>query len=294
MPENLIERYNHLHHKNHSEGEKGFVDFLYEKSDFTPPEVDLDKQWAAFNRNLNQTRKSSNTWMKVAASLVILVGVCVATWNYLAPDELTIATTDKKMNVTFPDGSKGILNTNSSFSFLEKFGDERNVAFTGEAFFDITKSKKPFIINTGDIEVRVLGTAFNLSTNGPDVELYVERGLVAFEKEGEQTHVEAGWKATFNKSTSEIAIDKTPSLNSSSWSTGLLEFDNTLMSEVINDLESYYDVHFELVSSDIESCTLTATFDNEPVEEVLKTIESVLSIQSELSNDQVLLSGTGC
>ncbi len=295
MPKELIERYNHLNYNDQPEGADGFVDFLYENSNIQAPEVDVDRAWSSFEKQLvAPTKTKSYTWLKVAASVVVLVGVAFYLWTSSAPEELNIATIDEKMNVTFPDGSTGILNKNSSFTFLEKFGDERYVTFTGEAYFDIKKSSKPFVINAGNVEVRVLGTAFNLVKSDSEVELYVERGLVAFEKDGESTKVKAGLKAVFDKSTGEVSIIENPSVNITSWNTGILEFNDTPMTQVAEDLQEFYNTEVAFDNTRIGNCHLTITFEKTPLSQVARDLESVLGVSVDVQENRIVISGEGC
>lgn len=295
MPKEL-ERYNHLRYENGSLNEKEFVDFLYENSDVSAPDVSVDDAWDSLQQKIEAGRNSkSNSWLKIAASITVLLGISIFIWSLsTAPDQMDIASNDAKMNVTFPDGSKGVLNTHSTFSFLEKFGNERLVSFTGEAYFDIVKSEKPFIIQMGDVQVRVLGTAFNLVTSENEVELIVERGLVAFDKDGEQTKVGAGLKAIFNKSDNSVSITENPSANVASWIDGKLNFDDTPLADAIIDLETHYDVSIDVDNAKINNCKITVTFDKRSLDEVMETLESMLEIQVEDQNGTIVISGQGC
>lgn len=292
---NELERYNHLRYESNSSDEKGFVDFLYENTELSAPDVNVDTAWDSLQRKIDAGKSKSNSWLRIAASVTVLIGISIFIWSLsTTPDQVNITSLDEKINVTFPDGSNGVLNTNSSFSFLEKFGDERFVSFEGEAYFDIKKSQKPFIIETGDVRVQVLGTAFNLVTSDENVELIVERGLVAFVKDGEQTKVAAGLKAVFTKADNSISITDNPSSNIATWIDGKLEFDDTSFENVIQDLESHFEVSFEIENENINSCKVTATFSKNSLQEVIETLESMLGIQMEETEGKIIISGQGC
>ncbi len=294
MP-NELERYNHLRYQDSSSEKDGFIDFLYENTESVAPEVNVDEAWLSLQNKIEAGKTKSNSWLRIAASITILVGLSIFVWKLATtPDQVNIASLDEKINVTFPDGSNGVLNTNSSFSFLEKFGDERLVSFEGEAYFDIKKSDKPFIIEMGEVQVRVLGTAFNLVTSNKDVELIVERGLVAFEKNGEQTKVAAGLKAVFLKSDNSVVITENPSTNVATWIDGLLEFNDTPFANVILDLESHFDVSFDVENENINSCKITVTFNKSSLSEVMETLESMLGVEMEEKEGKIVISGQGC
>ncbi|WP_436515510.1 FecR family protein [Ekhidna sp. To15] len=287
--------YNHLNYQEQpSEKEDGFVEFLLQHSETDAPEVDENLAWERLNQKIHNPNKGF-VWMKVAAAVAILAILTISVFLYNpTSSQLHVASADQKVSVTFPDGSVGILNANSSFTYPEEFGDERNVSFQGEAYFDIQKSNKPFIIDVNGVDVKVLGTAFNLITTGEEVKLYVDRGLVAFEKEGQQTQVPAGNEAIFNRKTASVSFSEIPSENIMSWRNGVFNFDKTPLSQALKELGEYYNVEFELSNTKLQNCRLSVSFNNEPLSKVLKTISTALSLKTSRKNDTVKISGQGC
>lgn len=292
---NDLKVYNHLKYQDQSDAQDdGFVKFLLQESEPLAPEIDEQKAWATLNKKINQPISSFN-WMKVAAAVAILATLSISLFLYNPTiNQVSVFSTEKKINVTFPDGSTGILNKNSSFEYPEKFGDERNVSLTGEAYFDIKKSHKPFIIDVNGVDVKVLGTAFNLVTTNDEVRLYVDRGLVAFEKAGKQTKVSKGNEAIFNRKDASIKIMPTPSANIMSWRNGVFNFNETPLNDALNALSKYYEVKFELANNQLQACKISATFNQQSLNEVLRTIGTVLDVKTSQKNDIVKISGKGC
>jgi ferric-dicitrate binding protein FerR (iron transport regulator) len=292
---NDLKAYNHLNYKDQpSEKEDGFVEFLFQHSEMSAPEINEDKAWNSLNQKIHNPNRAF-AWMKIAAAIAILAMLSVSVYLYNpTPSEIHVASNTEKVSVTFPDGSIGILNANSSFTYIEEFGNERNVSFSGEAYFDIVKSEKPFIIDVNGVDVTVLGTAFNLITTEEEVKLFVDRGLVAFEKDGNQTKVPAGKEAIFNRKDATVALFDTPSSNIMSWRNGVFNFDQTPLSEALEELAEYYDVKFELSNEKLQECRISATFKNQSLNEVLKTIGTVLNVKTTLKNNSVKISGRGC
>jgi ferric-dicitrate binding protein FerR (iron transport regulator) len=294
MPKEL-ERYNHLRYENKPSDGKEFVDFLYDNTEISASEVNVDDAWESLRNKIEGKKSKSTPWLRIAASITVLIGISYFLWTLsTTPDQVNIASLDEKINVTFPDGSNGVLNKNSSFSFLEKFGDERIVTFEGEAYFDIKKSQKPFIIEMGEVKVQVLGTAFNLQTSEEKIELIVERGLVAFNKDGEQTKVAAGLKAVYSKSDNTVAFSENSISNVASWIDSKLEFDDPF-TVVVQDLSEHFDVSFDVLNENINSCNVTASFDHNTLPEILETLESMLGIQLNVTDEGIIqVSGEGC
>lgn len=292
---NDLERYNHLNYKSGSDVESDkFIDFLMENSTIEAPEIDENIAWNKLKGQIESPKKSYG-WLRIAASIAIIFSVSLTVFLLNAgPEEVFVATLDQKQTVTFPDGSQGVLNENSSFTYLDKFGEERRVSFEGEAYFDIKKSQKPFIIDMNGVDVKVLGTAFNLVTSDENVSLYVDRGLVAFSKDGVDTKVKAGLEAVFNKKTNEVIIKETPSNNIMSWRNGYFKFDKTPLNEVLNDLSDYYNVEFKLANNDLNSCRISVIIDKKPLTGALDLIESVLNVKTSVKDKTVKISGKGC
>lgn len=290
-----LEIYNHLNNQEQpSDSDDGFVEFLFQHTEMDAPEIDENMAWDKLNQKIHAP-KQGFAWMKIAASVAILAMVAISVYLFNpTPEEVFVASADQKVNVTFPDGSIGILNANSSFTYPSEFGDERNVSFTGEAYFDIQKSDKPFIIDVNGVDVKVLGTAFNLITTENEVKLYVDRGLVAFEKEGKQTQVSAGNEAIFNRESASVTFSEIPSENIMSWRNGVFNFNKTPLNEALQELGEYYNVEFELSNEKLEKCRLSMSFNNEPLRKVLKTIGTALGVKTSRKSDTVKISGQGC
>ncbi|MEO9483769.1 MAG: FecR domain-containing protein [Ekhidna sp.] len=290
-----LEVYNHLNYQEPpSEKEDGFVEFLFQHTEMDAPEIDESKAWDKLSQKVHNPNKGF-MWMKIAAAVTILAILSISVYLYNpTPTQLRVASATQKMSVTFPDGSIGILNANSAFTYPEKFGDQRNVSFEGEAYFDIQKSNKPFIIDVNGVDVTVLGTAFNLISTENEVKLYVDRGLVAFEKEGKQTQVPAGNEAIFDRTTASVSIKEMPSENIMSWRNGVFNFDKTPLSQALDELSEYYNVDFELSNEKLQNCRLTVTFDKDPLSKVLQTISTALGVKTSRKNDTVKISGQGC
>ncbi|WP_420316219.1 FecR family protein [Ekhidna sp.] len=292
---NNLRVYNHLNYKDKpSEEEDKFIEFLFEHTDLNAPEVDESKAWDSLNQKIHRPNRSF-TWMKVAAAVAILAILSVTVYMYdPVITQIEVAAGNEKVSVTFPDGSTGILNANSSFSYPEKFGEERNVSFNGEAYFDIKKSEKPFIIDVNGVDVKVLGTAFNLITTNNNVTLYVDRGLVAFEKDGKQTQVQAGKEAIFNRNDGSVELKDSPSSNIMSWRNGVFNFNNTPLDKVLDELSEYYEVEFELSNEKLNSCKISVTFNRQTLQEVLSTLSTLLDLKTTTKNSTVKISGQGC
>ena len=126
-------------------------------------------------------------WKWVAA---ILLPVCVAFFTYYLLDSSPTAETPfivkagkgDKATIELPDGTNVVLNSASQLSYLNNFGEKvRRVQLNGEAYFKVAHDEKhAFIVQIGDLEVKVLGTSFNVSAyeDAKDVTVVLLEGKV--------------------------------------------------------------------------------------------------------------------
>ncbi|MFV1980682.1 MAG: FecR family protein, partial [Rhodothermia bacterium] len=95
-------------------------------------------------------------WFAIAAAL--LIGA-IAAMLWFRPVVSTSAP-GMQLAVDLPDGSRAELNSGARLTRPRRFGDTRSVELIGEAYFDVSKNDKPFIVKTFNAEIRVLGTRF--------------------------------------------------------------------------------------------------------------------------------------
>lgn len=147
--------------------------------------------------------------------------------------------------VSLPDGSLVWLNAASSLSFPVNFtGKERKVSITGEAYFDIKKNKEqPFIVQSGNQEVEVLGTEFNINSYLPgSIRTSLLEGSVRVinTNSHRQVILQPGKQAVLNNQ--EITTNGFNADNVTSWRKGLFSYTNASLNTVMNDFERWYDV----------------------------------------------------
>jgi ferric-dicitrate binding protein FerR (iron transport regulator) len=191
--------------------------------------------------------------------------------------------------VALSDGSHIVLNSGSEVKFPEKFGsDSREVYFWGEAFFEIASDPtRPFVIETGDARIKVLGTSFNVKAYpGTGItEVVVNTGTVLFYHVDNDDNIlgqvilHKGEKGTYNHATRKLARVLNTDLNVISWKTNILVFNETSLDEVMVVVGKKYGVNFHMDNSELSRLKLTATFDNESLDSVLEVLSLVHKLQ---------------
>ncbi len=225
----------------------------------------------------------------IAAVLLLAFAVSQVTSNKKEIMKSIASGSEISSPVALSDGSHIVLNSGSEVKYPEKFGsDGREVYFWGEAFFEIASDPtRPFVIETGDARIKVLGTSFNVKAYpGTGItEVVVNTGTVLFYHVDNNDNIlgqvilHKGDKGTFNHSTRKL--DKMPNtdLNVISWKTNILVFNGTSLDEVMAVIGKKYDVNFHMDNSELSRLKLTAAFDNESLDSVLEVLSLVHKLQ---------------
>lgn len=237
--------------------------------------------------------------LKVAAVALILLGVsAVIYFSAQKPaTELVHINTSNEANTlikTLTDGSVIYIAQNSLFSFPQKFDENsRNVELRGEAFFDIMPNpEKPFIIETDEALIQVLGTAFNVKTqNGDDFELFVDRGKVKVTLKKDPSHSEfvvAGEKITTSKN--NLVKSKHVPGKHSWWYKQRMHFKDEPLQNIISVLNRNFNTTFVLAEKETGARKLTVTFNNETAGRMTELICVALNLKSQNIDGSVVLS----
>lgn len=149
------------------------------------------------------------------------------------------------------DGSMVHLNSLSSLRYPVRFsGEVREVELTGEAFFEVSKSQTPFIVKTKGVDIRVLGTTFNVSAY-PENQ-YTQATLVTGSvrvdtKEGGQIMLKPSQQAELDNRSHELVVRQVDVTFYTSWVSGKIYFKDERLEDIMNTLSRWYDIHVVFV-----------------------------------------------
>jgi transmembrane sensor len=159
----------------------------------------------------------------------------------------------KTSEIILPDGTHVYLNAGSRLIYPGFFADKnREVFLVGEAFFDVEHNEKqPFVVQTTDIRVRVLGTQFNVSAYPSDniIETVLAEGKIRMEQNNttmfsQTMDLSPGQLAAFNKTERTTQLKTVDIENYTLWKENLLKFESTDLSRVVKKLERYFNIRF--------------------------------------------------
>ncbi|GAB3424188.1 FecR family protein [Niabella aquatica] len=301
-------------------------------NDVATPEPEADTiskifSKAALLENENPVKKirsfKGRAWA-VAASMILLI--CAGYFLFfsgrqeksaIALKPLVSASVARPEATILPDGSKVWLNAGSKLFFENDFkGPTREVRLVGEAFFDVIKNaRQPFIVHVNEININVLGTAFNVKGYEEDKEIQTTlyRGLVKVTKNDDHhfqpimlypnqkivipktvlNQVEQGAVAGNNSAIALLPVDSTIKeelRTETSWIYGRIDFKGETLEQVTNKMAYRYHVKFVFEDEIIKNLSFTGSFENESLEAALKALQTANPFHYKINAHEVIIS----
>lgn len=207
----------------------------------------------------------------------------------------------KRFELELSDGTLVHLNAGSSLKYPVAFiaGQNRQVFLDGEAFFDVAKDKKhPFIVNADNLNIRVLGTHFNVSNYSEDelTDVVLVEGSVGLYNTNEKFDTDEniilkpGFKGSFNKKDKQINTTAVITDTYTSWMSGSLTFRNMSFRNITKKLERHYNITIENQNTKLDKELFNASFkSNESVEKVMSYFNDVYNIHYTIKNNQIII-----
>jgi len=235
-------------------------------------------------------------WLAVAAVLIIMIGGAALYRTLFNREALQTYSTQnaQRLRVSLPDGSQVELNAGSEIKFPQSFADSiRVVSFAGQGYFEVNPDHRPFIIQTENAQVRVLGTKFDLKARHRKTQLIVKEGMVAL-----RSAVSAAESGVILRA-DEMSLcfenlppQKPERVNAEYWLGWLRNkfvFDKMPLHEVAEELQRFYDFEIRLADPELGKLALTGEFEQEPLEEILSAIGLALNLKYRVDHKMYFL-----
>lgn len=182
-----------------------------------------------------------------------------------------------KYTIQLPDSSRVTVNANSTLSYPTAFnGNERRVEIQGEAFFEVGKNEKPFIVVGSGVEIKAYGTSFNVNNYLQDkVETILISGSVGVILQGkDEIRLLPNQKALADLNAQTISQETVKPEKYIAWTQGYFFFEGDNLDVVLQKLSLWYGVKFEASPLLDSHYPIVARYRQDtPLEEILKTIE---------------------
>ena len=283
-----------------------------------------DEPFDVFEEKTTTILRGVTYWRKWAVAASILIVSVIGIRFYLnkhANNEFVIENTNPNKSTIYqlPDGTTVTLKGKSHIEVATDFNQTtRTVTLQGEAFFEVAhNANKPFLVLTGTVVTKVLGTSFSVKSpflyenteGGKTVEVEVVTGKVSvFKKEKDAKKgepLENGVVLTPNQKVTYLTenehfvvgivakpiiikeIEKQPNLM-------VFRFDETPLSEVISKLEKAYGIQIVLSNDEMNDCPMTADLTKQPLFGKLDLVCAILKASYEIQGTRILITGHGC
>lgn len=251
-------------------------------------------------------RKERSRWVAVAASIVLLAVVgYLFTVNQeevnIIPWSHKTTLNGQKLTFRLSDGSSVQLNAGSTLSFPNQFGTEREVHLSGEAFFEVAENaSKPFIVYSGKLQTKVVGTSFNVEAYSEEkiIRVTIASGKVQVGKKGlvnTAPILTKGQQVHYDAERDSLAVKQVELAGYLNWKDGIIEFKDEPLTVAFKRLERWYGVKIEADSAILRNCFITSTYQDESLENILTSMSFINGISYKfLSNEKVKITGTTC
>lgn len=250
----------------------------------------------------SKKKVSPSQWIfRIAAALTLIALMSYIGWYVGKSDNggIQVASTGVVKKVILEDGSLVWLKGNSKIVYYENKNEGiRYSELKGEALYEIAKdANRPFIVNCGDVRLKVLGTSFSVKMHGDSMELQVLTGKVNLSTDADAMGVDVlpNQKAVFaNGKINKLSINVHEALSAIADTEYNLKFVNTPLEEVVAGLEKKFDARIKIENKDAGRCGLTIDLVDQSLEHALEMITEVLDVNYERDGESFVIRGHGC
>lgn len=248
------------------------------------------------------------SWSRAASVTIIMCLGLLAFWLYRVSPEKSVEMVTKstvegqKATITLADGTTVRLNSSSSVSYPAEFSDStRKILLSGEAFFEVTPDKsRPFIISSGQLETKVLGTSFNIRSF-PDEkrqEVAVKSGTVevTFPVQAlDPVKLQVGEVVIYDNASSTLELEKVDPESIALWTQGYIYFENETLGQVLKSLSRWYGVGFSVEDPRLLNCRVTLKQRDETLKNILEILKYASYVDYEFTENQmIIIKGKPC
>lgn len=200
----------------------------------------------------------------------------------------------KTYQLLLSDGTRIRLNSETELIYPTRFtGDKREVTLIGEAYFEVAKDEaKPFIVNANGMDVKVLGTTFNICSYTEDriiTTTLVEGSVAVQTQEGQEETITPSQQFTFNRKNKQTKVKTVDTELYTSWINGRYIFKNTSLQEIITKLQRWHDFSVEFEDQSLLRTRYSLIADRETtLDQLLEIISYTSDIKLERTDNNII------
>jgi transmembrane sensor len=198
----------------------------------------------------------------------------------------------ERVAMVLSDGTTVYLTSNSYLKYPTRFDkDKREVTLVGRAYFEVKKSRVPFVVTTSDMNVEVLGTSFDVESrnSGSSASVILVEGSVKVYAEGKIKYVHPDEQMSLLRQTKEITIKKVDSKLMTMWKDGVLIVNGQSFEELVESLSSWYGVRIIDRTGVSKFEKFNGRFDREDIEAAIKAVAISANISYRIEDGKLIL-----
>lgn len=183
--------------------------------------------------------------------------------------------------VILSDGTVVHVNAESRLEYPVKFvGDERKVKLQGEAYFEVTKDTRPFVVCANEVEIKVYGTKFNVNAYHKDwIETALVEGRVGVSWKNQEKILYPSQLSQVDRITGEQLVTHVNIEQYISWISGYLRYDDDNLGKMMEDLARWYGVDFEFRTENMKEMRVSGSINKDlPLDNVLEMIQTTIKV----------------
>jgi transmembrane sensor len=248
-------------------------------------------------------RARALSWGLLAVAVCAIGGVALVDWNHSRNADLPFASTGvEHRTVTLPDGSSMDLGAKTTVAVDYRGNTRRLKLSPGEAFFRVQADKKrPFVVHAGPLDVTAVGTAFDVKHELDRITVTVQEGIVAVQSAagGTQLPPVTSWRVGRGYQFVYSGVDATATFSAVdtsaaiAWRDGRLEYLNTPLANVLDDVNRYAEHRVEFVDPSVGRLTFTGTVFTDAIDNWLQTLPRALPVRVDRTSAGVVLISSG-
>ena len=197
-------------------------------------------------------------------------------------------------NLVLPDGTRIYLNAGTTLRYPDHFaGDAREIFLSGEAYLEVARdTTRPFIVRTDDMDVRVLGTVFNVNAypESSHVRTTLVEGKVETRCGGERIVMKPGMQVAYDKATRQADYFPVDVRHFISWKDGYYDFRDMTLGELMQIFTRWYDVDVRFANPLLENLRFSGRLRRyEDVSELFKQLEYTGDVEFDVKGNNIVI-----
>lgn len=226
-------------------------------------------------------------------ALILLAAVSLGWWlDYSAETQVYATAVGQRQGIDLADGSHVELNAATQLAVRISWLRREVALRDGEAMFDVVHQRfRPFSVLAGDLQIRDIGTRFDVRKRPEATVVSVLDGEVELVRDGKTVDagLKAGFSRRFDRHGRALPVEAIDAERASAWIDGRLVFEHTPLAEVAAELERYHPVGFVFADPDVADETLSGTFESADLGPFLRALEKILPLRVERRKQTIVL-----